>query len=250
MISIVVLTKNEEENIKECLAGLGWADEILVIDDNSTDKTREIAKKQGARVLKHELKGDFSQQRNFGLEQAKHDWLFFVDADERVNPELAKEIQIKTKASPSPDGFYLKRIDFFANQWLKHGEIGSLKILRLAKRGQGKWKRKVDEKWEIKGKTETLKNPLLHYAHPSVAQFLKSINEKSSLNAQAFYQEGQRLKLGEWLKPLAKFIHNFVFRLGFLDGVAGFVFAVLMSLHSFLVRGKLYLLWRREGGWR
>lgn len=250
MISAVVLTKNEEENIKECLKTLEWCDEVLVIDDGSSDKTREISRKLGARVIKHELKGDFAQQRNFGLKAAKHDWVFFVDADERVSQELVEEIRKETQENPSFTGFYLKRIDFFANQWLKHGEIGRLRILRLAKKGEGEWQREVDEKWEISGKTKTLKNPLLHYAHPSVSQFLQSINERSTLNAEVFYKKGQRLNLWEWLKPGGKFIQNFVFRLGFLDGVAGFVFAVLMSLHSFMVRGKLYLLWRRRGGWK
>ena len=249
MISAVVLAKNEEENIKECLAGLKWCDEVIVVDDNSTDKTAELARKEGARVVEHSLNNDFASQRNFALGEAKHDWIFFVDADERVSPQLITEIQEKLKDTRVA-GFFFKRIDNFLGYWLKYGEIGQVRLLRLARRGTGKWRRAVDEKWEIRGKTETLKNPLRHYPHPNLTQFLESINERSTLNARVFYQEGKRLTLVEWLKPVFKFVDNYFFHLGFLDGIPGFVFSVLMSLHSFSVRVKLYLIWRREGGWR
>lgn len=249
-ISAVILTKNEEKDIKDCISGLKWCDEIIVIDDNSTDKTVSVAKKEGARVFKRPLNGDFSSQRNFGLEKASHDWIFFVDADERVDEKLAEEIKTRLNKGKLPSGFYLKRIDFFVGRWLRHGEIGSIKLLRLGRRGSGEWKRPVDEFWEIEGEKREFKNPLKHYAHPELSGFLTSINERSTLNARVFYDEGKRLNFFEWMKPGAKFVQNYFFRLGFLDGTAGFVFAVLMSLHSFLVRGKLYLIWRREGGFR
>lgn len=256
MISAVILTKNEEKNIKECLDGLRWCDEILVIDDNSTDETMKMAEEHKARAIRRSLNGNFAQQRNFGLEKASGEWIFFVDADEKVSVNLAKEIQRVTHDSTivkqRVNGFYFKRIDWFAGGWLKHGEVGGIggvggvKILRLARKDAGKWVRCVDEKWEVKGKTKILKNPLLHYSHPNLTDFLTSINERSTLNAKEFYKEGRRLTLIEWFKPLAKFTQNYFLRLGFLDGSAGFVFAVLMSFHSFLVRGKLYLLIRRE----
>lgn len=245
MISAVVLTKNEERNIKECLAGLKWCDEIWVVDDDSSDKTREIAEKEGARVIRRALAGDFAAQRNYALGLSRGDWVFFVDADERVSPKLAQEIQEAIK-KPDIDGFYLKRIDFFMGRWLKHGEIGSVRLLRLAKRKSGAWRRIVDEVWEIKGKTVILKNPLLHYSHPELKQFLSTINERTTLNAREFYKKGVRVTPLEWLKPLAKFIKNYFLLLGFLDGTSGLVFAVMMSLHSFLVRGKLYLLWQKN----
>jgi glycosyltransferase involved in cell wall biosynthesis len=245
MISAVILTKNEEENIKECLAGVKWCDEILVIDDDSSDKTREIAEEEGSKVIRHSLAGDFAAQRNYALSLSKGDWVFFVDADERVSPELAQEIQEAIK-NPNIDGFYLKRIDFFMGKWLKHGEIRSVKLLRLAKRQSGFWHRRVDEVWEIKGNTSVLKNPLLHYSHPELKQFLSTINERTTLNAKEFYEKRVRVTFLEWLKPLAKFIKNYFLLLGFLDGTSGLVFAVMMSLHSFMVRGKLYLLWQKN----
>ena len=245
MISAVVLTKNEEDNIKECLGGLKWCNEILVVDDDSVDKTREIAKKEGARVIKHSLGSNFADQRNFALRQTRSNWVFFVDADERVSPLLAKEIQKEIKNSKN-DGFYFKRIDFFMDKWLKHGEIGSIKILRLAKKDSGVWKRSVDEKWVVKGRVKTLKHPLLHFSHLEIKEFLLSVNERTTLNAQEFYKNGARVTVWEWLKPLVKFIQNYFFRFGFLDGTSGLVFAVMMSLHSFLVRGKLYLLCKKD----
>lgn len=246
MISAIVLTKNEEKNIKECLLGLTWCDEIIVLDDDSVDGTVKIAEKLGARVIRHSLDGNFAEQRNFGLEKAKGEWIFFVDADERVSKELAEEIKEGIK-DDDVAGFYFRRIDNFMGKWLKRGEIGRLKILRLARKGKGEWKRKVDEIWEIKGKTKTFKSPLLHYSHPTLSEFLTSINERSTLNAREFYEKGRRVAFIEWLKPPAKFIQNYFFYLGFLDGIPGFVFAVLMSLHSFLVRAKLYLLWEKGG---
>lgn len=252
MISAVVLTKNEEKNIRECLSGLSWCDEVLVIDDNSTDKTREIAEECGAKIIGHSLDGNFAGQRNFGLEKAKGDWVFFVDADERVSRELEEEIKEKLKENRGIKGYYLRRVDNFMGKWLKHGEIGGvggiggIKILRLAKKGAGKWVRNVDEVWKIDGKTEILKNPLLHYPHPNLTQFLESVNERSTMNAEYLFEKNEKLNFFEWGKPFLKFIQNYFLKFGFLDGMSGFVFAVLMSLHSFLVRGKLYLLWRKS----
>ncbi len=246
MISAVVLTKNEEKNIRECLDGLKWCDEILVIDDNSEDKTEEIARLEGARVIKSRVNSNFAGQRNFALDRASFDWIFFVDADERVSQELAEEIREKVKNTTAA-GFFVKRRDFFMGKRLKYGETGRIKLLRLARRGSGQWRRTVDEQWVIEGERRTLKNPLAHYSHPTLTDFLTTINERSGLNAECFYKEGRETGPGEWLKPAAKFFQNYFLKFGFLDGTAGFVFAVLMSLHSFMVRGKLYLLWKRRG---
>lgn len=255
MISVVVLAKNEEENLYRCLKSVSWADEILVVDDNSLDKTAQIAGSLGAVVLKHPLNDDFASQRNFALSKvyteqgrsAKNDWVFFLDADEEVSVELQVEIlKAINKADQKCSAFYFKRNDFFGGKWLKHGEIADVKILRLARKTSGCWERKVDEIWKVKGRTKTLKAPLKHFSHPDLLQFLENINKRSSQNALVFFNEGVKLNMTEWLKPLGKFIFNFFFRLGFLDGVPGFIFAVLMSLHSFIVRAKLYLLWRRK----
>jgi len=250
MISVIVLTKNEGKNIKDCLETLRWVDEVIVVDDNSTDETVKICKTEKAEVYVRDLAGDFASQRNFGIKQAKGEWIFFVDADERVSPQLRAEIK-KAIENPAPGvkGFYFRREDLLWGRVLKHGETARVRLLRLARKGAGEWTRKVDEVWDIEGNTETLDHPLIHYPHQTLTDFLTSINQRSTLNARVFYEEGKRETLLDWFKPPAKFFQNWILRLGFLDGMPGFAVALLMCFHSFLVRAKLYLLWKQEGEW-
>lgn len=249
MISAVVLTKNEEKNIVDCLELLVWCDEIVVVDDSSEDRTLEIAQKMGAKVFVHALEDDFSKQRNFGLQQAQNDWVLFVDADERVSPELAREIkyQIANRKNNDINGFYVKRVDFLWGRELKHGETGNMKLLRLARKDAGAWEGAVHEKWRIKGKVGELKNPLLHYPHQTISEFLREINFYTDLRAKELYMSDIPIY---WtsiiLYPKAKFIYNYFIKMGFLDGIPGFIFALFMSFHSFLVRGKLWLLWKKH----
>jgi glycosyltransferase involved in cell wall biosynthesis len=250
MISAVILTKNEEKNIEECLRGLSWCDEKIVIDDNSTDKTVEIAKKMGAKVYTHAVKNDFSQQRNFGLEKAKEDWVLFVDADERVSSALWYEIVARiNEPIENFAGFFLKRKDSIWGKELEHGEVGNIQLLRLARREAGKWEGRIHETWKVKGKTDTLKNPLFHYPHQTIAEFLQEINQYTDVRAYELYENKVTVN---WfyilLYPKAKFIVNYFFKAGFLDGIPGLVLALMMSFHSFLVRGKLWILWQRTPG--
>ena len=245
MISAVVLTKNEEKNIKGCLESLRWCGELLVIDDHSSDKTVQIAKEFGAKVFFHRLNNDFAQKRNFGLSLAKSDWVFFLDADERVSPQLAKEIKLIVKET-SCNAFNVRRYDFFGGKALKYGETANVWLLRLGRRGEGEWKRQVHEFWQVKGEVGELVNPIFHYPHPTITEFLKHINFYSTLHAEALYQEG--VKISCWrivINPLGKFLINWLWRLGFLDGMPGLIIALMMSLHSFLARAKLYLKWKK-----
>lgn len=247
MISAVILTKNEEKNIEACLENLSWCDEVIVIDDESKDKTVDLAKKKSARVYIRALEDDFALQRNFGLEKAKGDWVLFVDADERVSQALWYEIMAKLNTPFSPyDGYFLKREDVIWGKKLRYGETGNIKILRLAKKNAGKWSGKVHEVWNVKGKTEVLQNSLTHYPHQTIKEFLHEINYYSDLRAQELQKKKVQVS---WftilLYPKAKFILNYVVKRGFLDGLPGFIFALMMSLHSFLVRGKLWLLWQK-----
>jgi glycosyltransferase involved in cell wall biosynthesis len=249
MISAVVLSKNEERNIKECLESLKWCNEIVVVDDYSTDKTRGIAKELGAKVFLHHLNNDFAAQRNFALRQAQGEWVLFLDADERISLELAEEIkkvtQISTVVVTCVNGFWLKRQDYFAGRWLKYGEMANVRLLRLARKNAGRWKREVHEVWEIKGKVGELRNPILHYPHPTISDFLKNINFYSNLHAQALKKEGVKPSLFRIIaNPLGKFIQNYILKKGFLDGMPGLIVALMMSFHSFLARAKL---WRSHG---
>lgn len=253
MISAIVLTKNEEKKIEECLEMLEWCDEIIILDDYSEDKT--IEKIQNLKVqnynskfkiYKRHLNGDFATQRNYGLEKARGDWVLFVDADERVTNELRKEILQKITQIDCV-GFYLKRKDFLFGKWLKYGETGKVRLLRLAKKNAGRWVRPVHEVWRIEGKVGELKNPLLHYSHQTIKEFLEDTNFYTTLNAQAFFREG--IKASFWqilVYPPAKFVKNYFFFLGFLDGMPGLLQAIFMGFHSFLTRAKLWYVWQKN----
>jgi glycosyltransferase involved in cell wall biosynthesis len=247
MISAIILAKNEEKNIKDCLQSISWCDEKIVIDDNSTDKTSELAKKYGAKVYKKHL-SNFSEQRNYAIEKATGDWILFIDADERVSSALWYEImQHINEPIEKTVGFYIKRIDIMWGRELKHGDSGEIKLLRLAKKNSGQWRGIVHERWEIRGKTATLNNPLYHYPHKSVAEFLKEINHYTDLRAKELFEQKKK---ANWVSviiyPKAKFVLSYFYKLGFLDGLPGLIHALMMSFHSYLVRGKLWLLWQKH----
>lgn len=250
MISAVVLTKNEERNIGECLETLKWCEEVVVVDDYSTDKTIEIAKKLGAKVFVRDLNNDFSGQRNYGLEKARGKWVLFIDTDERVSPQLREEIlkTVRTQNLPRQKlcGFYLRRRDFMWGRELRHGETGKIKLLRLGKKEAGEWVGRVHERWQLKGEVRELKNPLFHYPHQTIAEFLKEINFYSGLRAQELYAQGIHVYWASIIcYPLGKFLKNYFLKLGFFDGIPGFLVAMMMICHSFFVRGKLWLLWQK-----
>src|SRR3989344_3937576 len=160
MLTAVVIAKNEAADLAVCLSSLKFCDEILVIDDLSTDQTARVAKKFHARVIKHPLADDFAQQRNFGLKHSRHPWVLFVDADEEVNPHLAAEIKAAVSQKQF-QGFYLPRVDAMWGQILKHGDAGTVKLLRLGQKNIGAWQGQVHETWQIKGPTAVLNHPLI-----------------------------------------------------------------------------------------
>ena len=242
-ISAIILTKNEGKNLGECIRALTFCEEIIVIDDYSSDKTVEIARGLGAKVFQRSLDGNFAAQRNFGLEKATNKWVLFIDADERVSHELKEEME---KEVPAPNnshlGYFLKRDDYLFGKKLKFGETASVSLLRLARKSAGKWMRSVHEVWEVQGRTKTLKNPLEHYPHQSLREFINDINFHSGLHAEANHQEGKHSSLVKILFwPKLHFFKNYFLRLGFLDGTEGFVLALMMSLHSFLAWSKLWI---------
>ncbi|MBI2007126.1 MAG: glycosyltransferase family 2 protein [Candidatus Blackburnbacteria bacterium] len=246
-ITAIVITKNEEKNIENCLESIRWCDEIIIVDDYSEDHTAEIAKSFGVLVYKRHLNDDFAGQRNFGLEKAKGDWVLFIDADERVSDLLREEvIKLLSNKVTKYNGFYLKRRDFIWGRELRHGETGNVKLLRLAKTGTGRWRRAIHETWQVTGKTGELKNPLLHYPHQTLREFIADIDWMSTLHARENKKEGKRSGLFKIIFfPKFKFFDSWVLKRGFLDGTPGFMAAMIMSLHSFLAWSKLWLAQRK-----
>ncbi|MBI2032511.1 MAG: glycosyltransferase family 2 protein [Candidatus Levybacteria bacterium] len=247
MLSAVVLTKNEEVNIVDCLESLDFCDEIIIIDDFSEDRTIQLAERYRVKIFKRRLENDFSSQRNFALEKANGDFVLFLDADERISSILRKEIIYKIDARKDTNGFLFKREDFLFGKYLKHGETASVRLLRLAKKNGARWEGIVHEKMLVEGKTEELENPILHFPHKSITEFLKEINLYTTLKANELFKEEKKVKfITIILYPKAKFLLNFFIRRGFLDGIEGFIFAIFMSFHSFLVRAKLWMLWQKN----
>lgn len=241
MISVVILTKNENKNIERCLSSVNFSDDIVVIDDNSTDSTVDLAEKYSVRIFKRDLNNDFAAQRNFGMEKVKNRWILFIDADEEVSPELAKELNKLDEAS---DVFYIRRRDFWWDKELKYGETflaRNLGIIRLVKKNSGVWVRPIHEEFETTGNTGSLKGFLNHYPHPSVKDFLSEVNYYSTVRARELLHNKKKTSIFQVVFfPFTKFLLGYFFRLGFLDGPQGFAYSFFMSFHSFLVRAKLY----------
>lgn len=247
MVSAIILTKNEERNIDSCLQSVKWCDEAIVIDDNSSDKTLEIAKKHKAIVYSHSLSNNFSAQRNFGISKARNEWILFVDSDEVVTDALAYEISSvlglkKDQNLKNLNGFYLKRSDFMWGKQLKYGETGNIKLLRLGRKGFSRWEGMAHEEWKIDGLIGKLINPLLHFPHQTISEFLKEINFYTDIRAQELKnKKAKTYSLSILIYPLGKFLVDYFIKRGFMDGVHGLIFALIMSFHSFLVRSKLWL---------
>lgn len=251
MLTTVILTHDSVETLSQTLASVSWSDEILLLDDSTSDAVQTMSQDYTARVIKRHLVNDFSAQRNTGLQEAKGDWVLFVDSDEVVPDALKKEILEKiSRKGDSREGivgYYLRRDDIFLGKKLRYGETQHVKFLRLAQKNAGVWIRPVHEVWDVHGPTQTLTTPLIHYAHTNVAQFITAINRYTTMSARYLYDHG--VHSGLWAiiaYPVGKFFQNYLWRRGFLDGTAGFVMAMMMSFHSFLVRAKLYLLWTKD----
>lgn len=238
-ITFAVLTKNEEKNLTRCLTSIKpLSDEILVLDEFSADKTVEIAQKFGAKIMQNKNHEDFAAARNLGTEKAKNEWIFFIDSDEILEGEIREIGEIEGTAS-----FRIKRRDVMWGKELKHGENGLWNEIRLVKKGAGKWEGRVHEVFKTNADVGQLREIYFsHYPHQSVAEFLSEINLYSEIRAKELFERGVKSRIWQIMfYPLGKFLLNYVLRLGFLDGVPGFVTASMMSFYSFLVRAKLYL---------
>lgn len=236
-LSVIILTKNSDTTLAKALESVQWAQERLIIDDESSDSTKHIADTYGAKWISSPLK-NFADQRNKGLSLATYDWVLFLDSDEHLSPELQHEIQTLLPTTQL-NGFLIKRTDVFMHKTLRYGETGMMYLLRLAKRDAGVWNRPVHEVWNINGGVGELTHSIMHTPHASITSFLEKIN---------LYTEMEKARKDPWLLwlikllyyPKVKFFVNYLLKRGFLDGFPGFAMAYMMSLHSLIVRIKQY----------
>lgn len=248
-ISAVIITFNEEENIAEAIKSVDWADEILVVDSKSTDNTREIANSLGAKVLQKSWEG-FSSQKQFAVEKATHEWIFSLDADERVSESLKNEIlEIKFENSNKlVDGYKIPRLSFYMNCPIRHSGWYPDWQLRFFNRNKGIWKDVlIHESFQMHSdaKIEKLKNDILHYSVENAAHHHKMIGERyAPLAAKQMFENGKRTsKLKIYINGLTTFLQIYFLKRGFLDGFPGFCIARFAAHHSFL---KHLILWEMQ----
>lgn len=244
-ISAVILTHNSASTLKQALDSVMFCDEVIIIDDASTDATVAIAQKLGVTVYHRSLNQDFAAQRNFGISKATHTWVLFVDDDEIVPKDLQVEIHNAVNRIDA-HGFFLRREDVLWGHVLRYGETANVRLLRLAQKNKGTWKRSVHEVWDVPGVVGTLTHALRHTPHPTVADFLADVNDYSTINAAYFFDTGVRTNVWQIIGfPLAKFFQNYIWRRGFMDGMPGIIVSLMMSFHSFLTRSKLWQMQRQ-----
>jgi glycosyltransferase involved in cell wall biosynthesis len=243
MLTVAILTHNNSETIAQTIHDLAWSNEILIIDDNSTDSTVQLAQKAGARVIIHDLKNNFAAARMLAMDEAKNDWIFFLDTDERLNAAAVSSIKKINLHSVQEAGFRIHRIDYFWNRHITHGEVRSAVqqgIIRLIHRTRGEWVGKVHERFVPTGSVGTLSGAIEHRSHRSISDFLDKINYYSDIRAAELQDQSRVRTIIEMIIfPPGKFISTYIFRLGLLDGAVGFVYSFMMSFHSFLVRAKI-----------
>lgn len=242
-VSIIIITYNEEKNIACCLESVAWADEIIIIDSFSKDKTLKITKRYTDKIFQREWPG-YSIQRNFGLAQATSEWIIFIDADERISSLLADEIKKGLRNGFEFDGYYLLRQSFYVGKMIKHGEWSPDWKLRLVKKEKAQWAGpRVHEQLLLNGRAAYLEGPIYHFTYRNIGQRLKKVNLYSSLFAQDATERGERVSLRElaW-SPLERFRDGYWRKKGFKDGWPGLVIAALQSLEVFLRYLKLLFL--------
>ncbi|MCA1580765.1 MAG: glycosyltransferase family 2 protein [Acidobacteria bacterium] len=253
-LTAIVPTLNEEINIRECLETLGFADEILVVDSGSTDRTVTIAAAAPrVRVLAHEYLGN-GPQCNWAMDQASHPWVLIIDADERVPGELAHEITglLKAEGGPAADQYVLRRDNVFLGRVIRHSGWGSDRLVRFVRRGTARYpERRVHADMEATGRAPTLATPLVHYTFRSFSAYLEKLHRYAVWGAADLYRSGRSAGfLTIAFRSGWRFLRTYVFQGGFLDGSPGLVLCALQAYGTFLKWARLWE-WRRfeKMGW-
>lgn len=247
-LSVTIITFNEGENIRDCLENIKWADEIIVVDSFSTDKTVEICRQYTDNVIQRKWPGHVDQKQ-FALEQATGDWVLSLDADERLSEGAIREVQDEIRSGKaSVDGYIFPRKAYYLGQWINYGGWYPDRKLRLVKKGTAYWSgTNPHDKLIIKGSTKCLKNDILHYVYRDISHQLETVDNYSRIVANIWHKEGMKFSLFSLLiRPLASFFRTYFWKRGFLDGIPGIIVSATTSYYVFLKYAKLWELLREK----
>lgn len=246
-LSVVIISKNEEKNIARCLESVKWADEIILIDSKSADRTVEIAERYGARVYSPEWQG-YGAAKVEGVNRAGCEWILSVDADEEVPSELANEIKAALSNDSEYSGYYIPRRTMFLGRWIKHCGWYPDFVLRLFRKSRGNFDGAViHEKVVVNGSTSRMRSELLHYSYSCLEEYLEKFNRYTTLGAEEAYRRGIR---SGWydivIKPPVSFVKHFISKQGFRDGIEGFLISVLSSIAVMAKYAKLREMYKNQ----
>jgi glycosyltransferase involved in cell wall biosynthesis len=247
-LSVVISAYNAEKKIEDCLKSVQFADEIIIVNNSSTDKTEEIAKKYTSKIFVRPNNPMLNVNKNFGFTKAVGDWILCLDDDERVTPELKREIEevLKNKESES-NGYFIPRKNIIFGKWMQHTGWYPDCQLRLFRNGKGKYgQRHVHEMIKVEGKVEYLKEPMLHYNYENISQFLHKMSNIYVPNeAEVLMSEGYKVNFADAIKfPLKEFLTRFFAQEGYKDGFHGLMLSLLMAFYHFCV---FAFVWEKEG---
>jgi glycosyltransferase involved in cell wall biosynthesis len=248
-LTAIVPVFNEEQNLEDCLRGLSWAEEILVVDSFSRDGTLAIARRYTDRILQHEYINS-AAQKNWTIPQARNDWVLIVDADERVTDALREEIRrvLRVEGGPPCDGYRIRRQTYFWGKPIRYCGWQHDRVLRLFNRHKGRYEEKeVHADVVVQGKTGDLESPLIHYTYRDFKQYFAKFQRYTDWGALDLQKRGQRAR---WyhllLHPAFRFLRMYIFQRGFLDGLHGLVLCLLAAFSVFTKYAKLWELNQKE----
>jgi glycosyltransferase involved in cell wall biosynthesis len=247
-LSVTIITFNEEENIRDCLENINWADEIIVVDSFSTDRTVEICRQYTDKVIQRKWPGHVDQKQ-FALEQAVGGWILSLDADERLSEGAIREVQEVIKGGEaSVDGYIFPRRTYYLGRWINYGGWYPDRKLRLIRKGAAYWSgTNPHDKLITKGPTKHLENDILHYSYRDISHQLETVDSFSRIVADIWHKEGKKVGLFSLLiRPLASFFRTYFWKRGFLDGMPGFIVSTITSYYVFLKYAKLWELLRKN----
>lgn len=230
-ISVVIITHNEEDRIGPALeSSAPVADEIVVLDSGSTDRTVEIAREFGARVFTHPFE-DYGTQKNAAMARTGCEWVLNLDADERICDSLRKEIlELKGGPEPAADGFRIRRKSFYLGRWITHSGWYPERKLRLFRKEKARWEGRIHERLVLEGTVSRLDGEILHFTYRNIADHIARVNRYTSFQAEEIVRRGEKfLFLRALLLPPITFIRHYLWRAGFLDRFPGLVIALISS---------------------